>query len=450
MDLFRRYGISLSPSLEWVGVKSSLTSIYEIMKESKIILFVFLACFSITVPIEVSGQSIVIIGQDSFEMYSNPLKAKQILHDKVYERIPEGDYIRDMPPYVAWWRLQNDSLFLDRIVDCYSTVRSDNHKTVLMDIEGIFDAYLQDGKILASWYSGELDVAGGECIYQAGMGFRSDYEDQWIYRVENGCVASKTTYRNERRETALSDNIVSLIETLFNGDRFPELADNYVIAKVQVIPRPDGSIDSLGLAIRVVADKSSISQVRDDDGQWIENDFSNPYIQELKECVLLVPAWDYVKLRGQVHPMPGCELRIWEGKGCKDVCSNSFDNWAFIDTLSANGKTYKLKNTPLQYDMNLYARIRSRLRDEFIPSCLRGYTANWEIRYGKLYLISIRGAKSRQPLPLDVIFPGNNGNPIEATWYTGELYLSTGNDLERGNSARRNTSYKVKKGKIIK
>lgn len=162
------------------------------MKESKIILFVFLVYFNIIVPIEVSGQNMVVIGRDSFQMYSNPLKAEQVLHDEVYKRIPEGDYIRDMPPYVAWWRLQNDSLFLDRIVDCYSTIRSDDHKTVFMDIEGIFDAYLQDRKIFASWYSGELDIAGGECIYQAAMEFRSNYEDQRIYRGENGRVESKS------------------------------------------------------------------------------------------------------------------------------------------------------------------------------------------------------------------------------------------------------------------
>lgn len=176
-------------------------------------------------------------------------------------------------------------------------------------------------------------------------------------------------------------------------------------------------------------------------------------IQELKERVGLVPAWDYVELRSQVHPMPGNELRVWEGKGCKTTYPNSSWNWGFSDMLSMDGDTYKLKNTPLQYDMNLYARMRSLLREEFIPFCLRGHTAHWEIRGGKLFLTSIQGTKSRQVIPLNVIFPGNNGSPVEAEWYTGELYLLTGNDLEKRNSTRGNTvkeiSYKVKKGKIL-
>lgn len=455
MDLFRRYGISLSSSLGRVGVRSLLTSIYEIMKESKIILLVFLACFSISIPIEVSGQSMVIIGRDSFEMYPNPLQAEQVLHDKVYKRIPEGDYIRDIPPYMAWWRLQNDSLFLERIEDCYSTIRSDDHKTVFMDIEGIFDAYLQDGKIFASWYSGELDIAGGECIYQAAMGFRSDYEDQRIYRVENGRVVTEKRYRNIHKKAELSsdDYASSLIATLFNGDRFPELADKYLQTEIQGVPTPEGSLDSVEISVRVVDDRNSYGKDWDDDSERLTDDSFNPYIQELKQCLELVPGWDYLLSRGRVRPSKIWLQNLWEGKGCKAVYPDDPRCRDLTDTLFTNGKACKLKNYPLQYDMNLYARMRSLLRDEFIPLCLRGYTACWEIRDGKLYLISIRGAKSGQAFPLDVVFPGNNGSPVEATWYTGKLHLSSGDKLGQEyplrEICREESFYEVKEGKIV-
>ena len=218
------------------------------MKKPKIILWVFLVCFRVFVPIEVSGQSVMLIESDTLLMYSNPLRADSTLAVKVYDRVYSPPYIRDVPAYHGWWRLQNDSLFLEKIEDCYSTVRSDDHKMVFMDLEGIFDDYVQDGKVFASWFSGELNVVGGECIHRGGMGFRSDYEDEWIYRVENGRVVSRSTYRNVWKETVFSvEYTLPLIETLFNGDRFPELANKYLLAKVQVIPRPDGSIDSLGI-----------------------------------------------------------------------------------------------------------------------------------------------------------------------------------------------------------
>ena len=143
----------------------------------------------------------ILIGRDTFVMYSNPLKINADLNTKVWERIPQnGYYIRDAPTYTGWWRLQNDSLFLEEIEDCQNSMRSDDHKTVLVDIEGIFDAYQRDGNIFASWYSGELDVVGGKHIHYRGFGFGYDYENEWIYRLENGRIVSKAAYRNERKE----------------------------------------------------------------------------------------------------------------------------------------------------------------------------------------------------------------------------------------------------------
>ena len=196
------------------------------MKKLKFVPWIFLACFRVFVPMEVSGQSMVLIERDTFRMYSNPLNADSTLAAKVYDRVYSPPYIRDASAYYGWWRLQEDSLFLEKIEDHYGTMRSDDHEVVFMDLGGIFDDYVQDGKVFASWFSGELDVVGGKCIRRGALGFRSDYEDEWIYRVENGRIMSKATYRNELRESMFSYvEAGDLIETLFDGDRFPELAN---------------------------------------------------------------------------------------------------------------------------------------------------------------------------------------------------------------------------------
>ena len=428
------------------------------MKKTKIIgniLLVLLSCFTFVIPAKVTGQSMILIGRDTFEMYSNPLDADPDFCTEIWERIPENDYyIRDIPTCTGWWRLQNDSLFLEKIVDCQNSMRSEDHKTVLVDIEGIFDAYKQGGKIFASWYSGELDVVGGKRIHDRGFGFGYDYENEWIYHVEKGVVISKTTYRNERKEAALWYNLVSaLVENLFNGDRFPELENKHLLAEVEVIPRPDGSIDSLDIRACVVSDKTFLFDMDDDDDRWIKNDFSNPYIKELKECVLLVPAWDYLKVRDRVYPISIWSSDIWKGKGCRAVYPDYGMYRDRTDSLAVDGKEYILKNYPLQYDMNLYARLRPLLRDDFMPGCIRGYVAHWEIRDSKLYLNSISRAKSGQPVSLDVIFPGNDGSPVEASWYTGELHLQGGDSLGREyplmDIYRDEIFYKIEKGKIV-
>ena len=91
------------------------------MKKLYFILWVFLACFVVFPPVEVSGQSVVLIEKDTFQMYSNPLGADSTLSAKVSDRLYDSCYIRDLSVSVEWWRLQNDSLFLEKIEDCYST-----------------------------------------------------------------------------------------------------------------------------------------------------------------------------------------------------------------------------------------------------------------------------------------------------------------------------------------
>ena len=87
------------------------------MKKLKFVSWIFLACFRVFVPMEVSGQSMVLIERDTFRMYSNPLNADSTLATKVYDRVYSPPYIRDVSAYYGWWRLQGDSLFLEKIED---------------------------------------------------------------------------------------------------------------------------------------------------------------------------------------------------------------------------------------------------------------------------------------------------------------------------------------------
>ena len=66
------------------------------MKKLYFILWVFLACFVVFPPVEVSGQSVVLIEKDTFQMYSNPLGADSTLSAKVSDRLYDSCYIRDL------------------------------------------------------------------------------------------------------------------------------------------------------------------------------------------------------------------------------------------------------------------------------------------------------------------------------------------------------------------
>lgn len=69
------------------------------MKKSRFVPWIFLACFRVLVPMEVVGQSTVLIERDTFLMYSNPLRADSTLAARVYERVYSPPYIRDVAAY---------------------------------------------------------------------------------------------------------------------------------------------------------------------------------------------------------------------------------------------------------------------------------------------------------------------------------------------------------------
>lgn len=393
------------------------------------LLFVSLLYFGFT--FSANAFERVIVGKDTLMLFAYPIEVDSVLSAKVHERLSGAYSTGCRRGYRGVWRLENDTLFLEKIVDYYSLSRP-GEKGVLVDTDGIFDAYKRGGRIAALWFSGKFKVFGGKCITEQGLGFVGRYEREWTYEVERGRVVSRQACENSLKKADCSiENGMSLVASLFNGDRFPELADKCLFFEADVIPKENGSIDSLNIRVAVV-DKDSTGYKYTDRRKWIKNDFSNPYIQELKTCMELIPGWDYLVVDGRVQPVRTWDiLTAWEGKGCKaryEVVD--FVSQSRRDMLTWNDTTYFLDYFPFQYDMNLYARLRPLLKDDFSPSCSRGYTACWEIREGRLYLQSLHHGKNDSIIPLNVVFPGNEGEPVEATWYTGQLLLPLGGQLE--------------------
>lgn len=106
------------------AVLSFIFKICGMKKKLKFVSWMFLACFRVFVPMEVSGQSMVLIERDTFLMYSNPLRADSTLAAKGYDRVYSPPYIWDVSAYYGWWCLQGDSLFWEKIEDTYGTMRS--------------------------------------------------------------------------------------------------------------------------------------------------------------------------------------------------------------------------------------------------------------------------------------------------------------------------------------
>jgi hypothetical protein len=86
--------------------------------------------------------------------------------------------------YVATWEIVKDTLYLIKI---------DNGK---YDLSDIFGNLFNDGKVFASWYTGDLRVVDGPLVNYIHMGFMSTYEREKIIEVENGIALSIKEYKN--------------------------------------------------------------------------------------------------------------------------------------------------------------------------------------------------------------------------------------------------------------
>ena len=398
-----------------------------------------LLCFCCLLSAQATGQipDLIIIGKDTLMLQTCPIEHDSILSKQVSKRLSnENSCTACWRGYQALWQIEDDKLILKRIEDSKSLfAHPDTVPEVTVDLNGIFDQYQdKQGRVVASWFSGELKVVSGKQIYYVHMGFNREYENETDYQVEQGRVISKTDYRNSIQKGTSIKDAMGFAMTQFNGDRFPELANTRVVLSGCVLPKADGSIDSINIEI---FRPDSITEER-----------KNLYTEQICTILKKVPQWDVLTVRNKIWKTDWWTLPVWNGKGCK---ANYLEG-QIMDTLSYNDTIYALRNFPLQYDMNLYEKVKPYIKKEWRSNCFRGYTGQWKIEDGKLYLINRLHPKDNSPLPLDSIFGLTNRQPIEASWYSGKLHLiygdSLGDNYEWRKIYTKEVQCEVKAGKI--
>lgn len=205
---------------------------------------------------------------------------------------------------------------------------------------------------------------------------------------------------------------MNFVCTQFNGDRFPELADTKVVATVTILPKADGSIDSMEIHVHR---PDSVTEER-----------KKLYAEQISMALHKIPRWDVLTVRNKIRKTDPWTLSLWKGKGCKAL----YQEKQVMDTLLYNDTVYDLRGFPLQYDMNLYEKVKPYLKEEWRNDC------------------------HTSPLPLDSIFGISGKQPIEASWFSGELHLVRGGRLidsyEFRDVFKKEIFCEVKEGTVIR
>ncbi len=108
--------------------------------------------------------------------------------------------------------------------------------------------------------------------------------------------------------------------------------------------------------------------------------------------------------------------------------------WAtaqFEEHLRIDGRVWKMQSTPLEAVLKRLPQ-RPPVFASQGSALWRGYRGTWELRCGRLWLVSLHrlgregpDGSPWRPVPLSVVFPGQRG-PILATWHSGVLRIPQG------------------------
>lgn len=405
----------------------------------KLLLFHLLS-FCCLLSANATGQipDLIIVGKDTMLLLATPIEHDSILCRQVDERLSKKNFCTACwRGYQALWQIENGELSLIQIEDSKSLFADpDTVPEITVDLNGIFDKYRnKEGKVIATWFSGKLKVASGELIHYVHTGFEQEYEHETNYQVEQGKIISQTSYQNSLKKGTPIKEVMSFLTTQFNGDRFPELANQKVVVHIKVLPKVDGSIDNVKVHIYF---PDSITEER-----------KKLYTEQISTALHKVPRWDVLTVRNKIWEVNTEVLHLWKKKGCKAI----YQEKQVMDTLLYNDTVYALRGFPLQYDMNLYEKVKPYLKEEWRNDCFRGYTGQWKIENDKLYLTNLFHGTSTSPLPLDSIFGIIGKQPIEASWFSGKLHLVRGGTLidsyEFRDIYKKEIFCEVKEGKVI-
>ena len=412
--------------------------------KNEIFILVTLALCCLSTLVKATGQSgeKIIIGRDTLWMLSCPLKADTTLSGKVRKRLdPEVMCTALWRGYIGTWRLENETLYLEEI-KLFNGTR--------INLDGIFDAYRENGRITARWFSGELRVVRGEQVYYEHIGFARHYEYETIYTLRDGVVKKKRERHNTLRKSGNAESGYTL-NLLFNGKGMAWEGDSTL--RVEIIPKPDGTTGQVKVTSNYSYLKSHYDTTKfSGNYRWKKRRYGkgHPYVREVKACLALMDDWKVLTLDGKIQPV---RLGVkWGRDRSHRIWSHHWQEQS--DSLEMDGVVHVLDVSPLQQDPDQITRLRPSLKGAFLMKNPRGYVARWKILDGRLWLTEIRHARTGERIPLSVLVPGNNGEPVEASWYTGTFEVGMGDPVGEGyhwyDTERREIVCEVKGGEVVR
>ena len=112
------------------------------MKKLVLLFVLYISCIRFAGATGQAGE-VIIIGQDTLQLLSCPIEVDSVLSLKVSTCADRcGSSTGCWRGYIGWWRLENGTLYLEKLV---KEDRDSLGREILIDTKDIFDAYNRDG-----------------------------------------------------------------------------------------------------------------------------------------------------------------------------------------------------------------------------------------------------------------------------------------------------------------
>ena len=125
------------------------------------------------------------------------------------------------------------------------------------------------------------------------------------------------------------------------------------------------------------------------------------------------------------------------------------------DLMIINGEKKMIFSNPLD---GYISKHKIEIKNTGVCSaCWRGYIATWDVIDGYLYILGLDEctcSPNDKPIPLKKIFPHIKGDKVKAIWYSGEIRIPLGKQLEYVHGGymskyEKDLFFKFKNGKLI-
>ena len=164
-------------------------------------LLLYLSLLFSTLSAMATGQEpdIVYVNGRQWWLLGRPVGADSALYFGVIRSLPK-DYCEssaNWDGFTAYWTIVNDRLVLDSIK---YLVPEHCDETLLPSsvVRKVFEKYIVDGQIVASWLIDTLRMAPARCdqIFYEHMGFIRNYETEMFLVVDKGMIVNRKLYNN--------------------------------------------------------------------------------------------------------------------------------------------------------------------------------------------------------------------------------------------------------------